>query len=174
MKSLGLIIDVRMDLSLVVIDIPDNLKDLKKRANLMVGFNEKFLQKYTLKKVRFFKKKLNVWFDEIKTEEQGKQLVEKNLYIQESDMIFENDEGYFISDLVDCEVFNIDNDELIGKITDVYILPANDVWIVETTAGELPVPVIVDVVKEVDVKKKKVKIVLLDGLMELLEIKNEE
>ena len=172
MKSLGLIIDVRLDLSLVVIDIPDNLTDLKKKANLLVGFNEKFLQKFTLKKVRFFKKKLNVWFDEVKTEEQGKQLVEKKLFIEESDMIFENDEGYFISDLIDCDVFNIENNELIGKIKDVYILPANDVWIVDTSAGELPVPVIDDVVKEVDVKNKKVMIVLLEGLMELVEIKN--
>jgi len=59
-----------------------------------------------------------------------------------------------------------------SRIKDVLNLPANDVWLVETEKGELPLPYIKDVVKRVDIENKRIEINLIDGLTDL--IKNEK
>ena len=46
-------------------------------------------------------------------------------------------------------------------------LPANDVWVMRTDKAEIPLPVIDDVIKSVDIEKKEIRIELMDGLMDL-------
>ena len=57
---------------------------------------------------------------------------------------------------------------------DVYILPGNDVWIVETEKGELPIPFVDKVVKIVDLENQRIEIELIDGLEELIERDKDE
>ena len=46
-------------------------------------------------------------------------------------------------------------------------MPANDVWVVKTAQGDVPLPVIDDVIKKVDIAKKQIEVFLIEGLMEL-------
>jgi 16S rRNA processing protein RimM len=69
---------------------------------------------------------------------------------------------------LDCNVFDIDKNEIIGKIVDIWEMPANNVWIVKTEQGNVPLPVIDDVIKEKDFINKIIKIKMLDGLEELM------
>jgi 16S rRNA processing protein RimM len=46
-------------------------------------------------------------------------------------------------------------------------LPANDVWLMKYNNMEIPIPVIDDVIKKVDIKNKEIYVELIDGLMEL-------
>lgn len=78
----------------------------------------------------------------------------------------ELDEGeYYLRDIIGCAV-ETDEGESLGIITDVLSPGANDIWVVKLTNGkELLLPVIDDVVLEVDITARKVKVYLMEGLL---------
>ena len=54
--------------------------------------------------------------------------------------------------------------ELLGKIVDVYLLPANDVYVVERGTEEILLPAIEDVIKRVDLDKGTLVVARIEGL----------
>lgn len=54
----------------------------------------------------------------------------------------------------------------LGRITDIIVTGANDVWVVEGPFGEVLLPVIDQVVREVDEVAEVAHVVLLPGLIE--------
>ena len=86
------------------------------------------------------------------------------LYIARSDVKLE-DGRYFISDLIGCAVTG-ENGEDYGKISDVSSTGANDVWHITKDAKEYLLPVIPDVVKNVDIDGEKVTITPLKGIFD--------
>jgi 16S rRNA processing protein RimM len=55
---------------------------------------------------------------------------------------------------------------LIGEITDVIITGANDVWVIEGPFGEVLIPVIDQVIGDIDEEAGTVHITLLPGLID--------
>lgn len=75
------------------------------------------------------------------------------------------EDTYFIVDLLDCEVYT-DEGEILGSVTDVYPTGSNDIYVVKNKQGkQVLLPAISQVIKEVDVKNKKITVHLLDGLI---------
>ncbi|WP_054949910.1 ribosome maturation factor RimM [Numidum massiliense] len=73
---------------------------------------------------------------------------------------------YYFYEIVGCEVVTTDG-ERVGTITDILQPGANDVWVVKrqgAKAGELYLPYIADVVKQVLPEQKKVVIEWMPGL----------
>ena len=59
-----------------------------------------------------------------------------------------------------------DKTEYLGKIEDVFPTGSNDVYVVKDNLGkQILIPAIADVVKEVDLKNKKMTINLIPGLI---------
>lgn len=54
--------------------------------------------------------------------------------------------------------------ELLGKIVDVYLLPANDVYVVKRGTEEILLPAIEDVIKRVDLDKGTLVVARIEGL----------
>ncbi len=101
-------------------------------------------------------------------ESEAIKIKEQAVVVRQKDIIMQEDESYSIGTLLDCFVYDIITGEKIGKMKDVYLLPGNDVWIVDTPCGELPIPFIEDVVKNIDLEKARIEIVMIDGLKELI------
>jgi 16S rRNA processing protein RimM len=77
----------------------------------------------------------------------------------------EADEFYY-DDIIGCEVWT-DEGKPIGKIKEILVTGANDVWVVEANEGkDILLPYIDDCILEVDVAMKRVKVHLLEGLVE--------
>lgn len=78
----------------------------------------------------------------------------------------ELEEGeYYFHQIVGCAVIT-EEGETLGTISEILTPGANDVWVVKTSAGkEVLIPVIDDVVLDVDVEQKLVKIHLMEGLL---------
>ena len=71
---------------------------------------------------------------------------------------------YFIVDLIDMEVYTEENN-LLGKIVDVFPTGSNDVYVVKDDLGkQVLLPAIREVIKKVDVENKKMIVHLIDGL----------
>ncbi len=91
----------------------------------------------------------------------------KNFYIKinRKDAVELDKYSYFIIDIIGCEVFTEENQKL-GKVVDVFPTGSNDVYTVKNEEGkEILLPAITDVIKDVDVKNKKIVIHLMEGLI---------
>ncbi|HEY4400285.1 MAG TPA: ribosome maturation factor RimM [Lactobacillaceae bacterium] len=76
------------------------------------------------------------------------------------------DDEYYYDDIIGLEVQSLDG-EVIGDITSILELPANDIWTVARPNGkEALIPVINDVVKTVDIDAGVVVIDVLEGLLD--------
>ncbi len=53
----------------------------------------------------------------------------------------------------------------LGTVTDTIVTGANDVWVVNGPFGEVLIPVIDDVVDEIDFDARRITVRLLDGLL---------
>ena len=92
-------------------------------------------------------------------------LVGSIVFIDKDDI--ELEEGrYFIEDLKGCEVFDVESGECYGKVTNVIQTGANDVFEVTLDGKSVLVPKIDDVVKEIDIDRKRIVIKVLKGLFE--------
>lgn len=54
----------------------------------------------------------------------------------------------------------------LGEVTDVIVTGANDVWVIEGTFGEVLIPVIDDVILDIDEDAETIEVRLLDGLID--------
>ncbi|MGO3050062.1 ribosome maturation factor RimM [Staphylococcus casei] len=71
---------------------------------------------------------------------------------------------YFYSDIIGCTVFD-DEDTPIGRVTEIFETGANDVWVVKGDKEYL-IPYIADVVKDIDVEGRSIKITPMEGLLD--------
>ena len=91
----------------------------------------------------------------------------KNLYIKinRKDAVELEKNSYFIVDIINCEVYTEEN-ELLGKVVDVFPTGSNDVYTVKNSDGkEILIPAISEVIKNVDIPNKIIIIHLLEGLI---------
>jgi 16S rRNA processing protein RimM len=77
----------------------------------------------------------------------------------------EADNEFYFHEIIGCDVFTIDGVE-IGRIKEILTPGANDVWVIKGKGGkEILIPFIEPVVKQIDVKNKKILIEPMEGLL---------
>ena len=126
---------------------------------------EKDLIEFKIQDVKYAKNMVLLKLEGIDDIEEAEKY--KNLYlkINREDAVELEDNSYFIVDIIGCEVFTDDN-TFLGKVVDVFPTGSNDVYTVKTEEGkEVLLPAIEDVIKDVDIKNKKIIVHLLEGLI---------
>ena len=103
--------------------------------------------------------------DGIDTVEKAESLRGKVLFIDRNDANLP-DGRYFIDDLLGCTVFDADSGAVLGTLSDVSETGANDVWHIKNGEKEYLVPVIADVVVEVNPEDEKITIRPLKGIFD--------
>lgn len=91
----------------------------------------------------------------------------KNCYIKipRSQAVKLPEDSYFIVDLIGLNVYT-DKGEELGNIIDVFSTGANDIYVVKNELGkQVLLPAIGDVIKNVDIKNKKMIVHLIEGLI---------
>lgn len=91
--------------------------------------------------------------------------VKSYLYVTDEDRIVLPVDHYFIHDLIGCSILDEDN-EVIGRITDVLQGFSNDVYVVEGRSGSFMIPAVKEFVKSVDILKREVIVRLIEGMIE--------
>ncbi len=72
---------------------------------------------------------------------------------------------YFIFQLLGCRVYTSQGDDL-GQVVEVLQPGGNDVYVVKSPAGEVLIPALKDVVREIDIENKTIRVDLPEGLLE--------
>lgn len=124
-------------------------------------------EKLHISSIKYQKNNLIIKFSEIKDINKAEKYKNLTLYA-EREMLGELPEGvYYIADLIGAEVLD-EKGEKLGVIADVFNTGANDIYDVKRDGKKnILIPVIDDVVKEIDIDRKIVRIEMMEGLDEL-------
>ncbi|GAB3067474.1 ribosome maturation factor RimM [Virgibacillus ainsalahensis] len=73
---------------------------------------------------------------------------------------------FYYHEIIGCEVFSVDHTK-VGVIKEILSPGANDVWVIKQQKGkDILIPYIESVVKNIDVKEKKIVIEPMEGLLD--------
>lgn len=121
----------------------------------------------SIEQVKFFKNMVILKFkgyDNINDVETWRQ---RDLLITRDQAVELKEDEYFITDLIGLTVVN-EEEAVLGRVKDVLETGANDVYVVELTGRkELLLPAIKDCILNVDLEGGRMKVHVLDGLMDL-------
>lgn len=145
---------------LKVVPFVDNIEQFKDFKKLFMQ-NQKELE---VEEIKFSKNLVLVKVKGIDTIEDAIKL--KNLYLYAKREDIKLEEGaHFIVDLIGLEVYTEDG-KLLGLLKEVLQPGANDVYVVENEdKKQILLPVIPDVVKNIDIPNKKIIVHLINGLI---------
>lgn len=122
------------------------------------------LKSFEIEKVYFNKNMVFLKLKGIDTVERAENYRNYYIKIERTDDSLEEN-SYYIVDIEGCSVYTEKN-EFLGKITEVFSTGSNDVYVVKAEDGrEILLPAIKDVIKDVDIKNKKIIVHLLEGLI---------
>ncbi len=85
------------------------------------------------------------------------------MWVEEKDLPELEEGEYYSYQLIEMKVETIQG-EYLGEIKEIIPTGSNDVYVVRDGTEEILIPAIKDVVKEIDLEKRLVKVELLDGL----------
>ncbi len=125
---------------------------------------------YTLKTVRFHQEAMLLTLEECTTRDAAEALRGNLVEVTLADAIPLDEGEYYHFQVIGMQV-ETDTGEVLGRITDVFTAPgANDVFVVHGPLGEILLPVIEDVIVNLDVAAGRVRVHLLPGLLDAEEV----
>lgn len=90
----------------------------------------------------------------------------QDVFVDEEDRDDLDDGEYYYNEIIGCTVVDLDG-QTLGEIKEIMTTGANDVWIMKRPKGKDGlIPMIDDVVKEVNVADKVITIDVLEGLLD--------
>ena len=141
-------------------DSIDYIKQLNK-----VYLDDEGLNSLTLSTARQQKNMAILKFDEISNIEQAQTIKNKILYCNRDDVKLE--EGvHYLADVIGCDVIDNQTNENYGTIVDIQNHGSCDIYDVVNSSQHYLIPVIDDIVKDVNVEDRIVKITPMKGLFD--------
>ena len=143
----------------------DDINRFKKLKEVIL-VTEKTEKVLKITSVKFFKQFAILKFEGIDSLNDVDVYKGAQLYVDRKHAVKLEKDEYFIADLIDLTVVDEEENE-IGILVDVMKTGANDVYIVKNEEGkELLFPAIKECILNVDFKKKKVTVHVMDGLLD--------
>ena len=122
-------------------------------------------KEYQIEEVKYHKQMVLMKLKGINTPEEADLLRGSYLIINREDEDPLEEGTYYIVDLLGSEVYT-DEDVLLGKLEDIYNTGSNDIYVVKNELGkQVLLPAISDVIKNIDIKNKKITVHIVSGLM---------
>src|SRR5512135_651310 len=97
--------------------------------------------------------------------EQAESLAGREILVKREALLKLEEGEYYWMDILGLEVETQDG-KRIGKVKRIFPTGANDVYVVEGKRGEILLPAIEGVIETVDLKKRVMKVVRMEGLWE--------
>ena len=127
--------------------------------------NKNGKKEYEIEEVKYHKQMALIKFKGIENPEDANLLRESYLIIDRENEEPLEEGTYYIVDLIGVEVYT-DEGELLGTLKDIFNTGSNDIYEVKDELGkQILLPAIADVIKEIDVKNRKIIVHLIKGLM---------
>ena len=124
-------------------------------------------EKLEIEKIRYKNQLVLLKFKGLNNINDVEKLKDKYLVIEKEDMRELPEDTYYISDLLGSEIIDQD-DNCIGNLIDVIQNAAQDIYVVENKINKkkIFIPVVKEFVKEVNTQDKKIRVKLIEGMVE--------
>lgn len=120
---------------------------------------------YEIEYVKFHKEQVILKLKGINTIEEAQLLKSKDIYAPRDELPELSEGQYYIADLIGFEAIT-DKNEAIGRVTDVIVSTASDLFQIEKADGKtVLVPNIPEFVTEISLSDKKIVITPIEGLL---------
>lgn len=121
--------------------------------------------KVHIENVFYHKGNIIVKLKEFKSRDEVKNLKGYFISILKSERPALPEGEYYYDEIIGLEVFN-ENGDYLGTITEINETGSNDVYIVREGENEFLLPALKQVVKEIDLENGKMKVELMNGLVD--------
>lgn len=124
--------------------------------------------RYAIENVRYMKAMVVLKLTGIDDRTSAESYKEKDLFLFRTDAPPLPEDTYYVKDLIGLRVVD-EEGNTVGRLSDVIINSAQDIYMVEPHGGgkSFPVPAVEEFIKEVDIEKGMLCIRLIEGLREL-------
>lgn len=137
-----------------------------KRLKQVLMKNGNGMKELEITQVKFFKNLVILKFRDHDRIEDVMGYKGKELYVTRENAVKLGKNEYFVADLIGMTVL-LEDDSTLGTLADVLETGANDVYVINTRDGrEILIPAIRQCILDVDVEENRMKVHLLDGMME--------
>ncbi|GMQ56928.1 ribosome maturation factor RimM [Vallitalea sediminicola] len=128
--------------------------------------NNKSLEKYTIKNIKYFKNMIIIKFEELQDMTSAEKLKQSMVKIPRELALPLEDDEYYVQDLMDIKV-STDDCKYLGTIKDIIFTGSNDVYVIETEdKKEILIPALKQCIKQIDMNSKTMIVSLLEGLID--------
>ena len=141
-------------------DHPERFQNLKKVHIDKVASGE---TSFNIQSVQIEKRSVRLKLEEIQSRNDAEALVGKLLCVTEEEHVRPRGGSHFIHDVVGSSVID-ERGKKIGTVTEVWKLPANDVYVVRDGKREHLVPSVRSIIEKIDTEKKEIEIRMIEGL----------
>ena len=118
-----------------------------------------------IEKIRIKENTVILKLKDIESIQEAKMIVGSFLEVERKNTVKLAKDAYFIFEIIGLEVYT-ENNIFLGKVENVISTGSNDVYIVKSkNKKELFIPAIHEVVKNVNLEKKRITIKVVDGLI---------
>lgn len=147
-----------------VLPLTDSIDRFKKLATVFL--RDKNSQTIlNIEKVRIKKDTVILKLKNIENIEEAKMIVGSFLEVERKNAVKLSKDTYFIFEVIGLEVYT-ENNIFLGKIENIISTGSNDVYIVKgENKKELFIPAIREVVKNINLEKRRITINMVDGLL---------
>ena len=144
----------------------DDVRRFKKLKDAILDTGKEQLN-VEIESVKFFKQFAILKFKGFDNMNDVERFRQKSLYVTRKNAVRLSRNEYFVADLIDINVFD-ENEQELGVLKDVISTGANDVYEIKMKNGrDLLLPAIKQCILDVDVENRRMKVHVLDGLLDL-------
>jgi 16S rRNA processing protein RimM len=148
-------------------DIPQYVHDLPPGCSVSIGYSSAYARSYKVLSCSRTPKGLIVELSGITTPEAVQALKNMGVFADEQLVRSLGNVRFFDDEIVGCAVINHETGETLGTVTDVWQMPASDIWVMDWRGAEIPIPAVEEYIKKVDIVAKRVEIYVMPGLLDL-------
>ncbi len=156
-----------VDGTVVLVDTVGLPARLDATSTVYVGYARDFAKPFRVSAFHATPQRTTLRLVGVASPEAASSLVDQAVYASASDLAPSATERYRIGDIEGATV-TAEDGTVLGTIAEVWLLPANDVWVLQRPDGNtIPLPVIDDVIRGVDLAERTITVRLLEGLEDL-------
>jgi 16S rRNA processing protein RimM len=147
-----------------VLPLTDSIDRFKNLSTVFLR-NKNSQTVLSIEKIRIKKDMVILKLKDIENIEEAKTIVGSFLEVERKNAVKLPKDTYFIFEIIGLEVYT-ENNVFLGKVENVISTGSNDIYIVkDKNEKELFIPAIREVVKNINLEKKRITINIVDGLI---------
>ncbi len=141
---------------------PDRLKKL---ARVRVGKQVDVTTEYIVDNIVFKNRQWMLKLQDVSDRTLAEEIVGMFVFVNETEVETPAKGSYFSHEIIGCEVWS-DEGQFIGTVEDIYSLATYDLWAVRTRKSVSMIPARKEFIMKVDIRRKKITVHLIEGLVE--------